>query len=73
MRAEEAYRWRDHVYVFDRSGDHTGLPGFMINIHRVDSPADMEAYVARVAAIGGLDVQLDAGGGGRGADAAVLL
>ena len=58
-RAEEAYRWRDHVYVFDRSGDHTGLPNFMINIHRVDTPADMEAYVARLAQIGpALDVDL---------------
>lgn len=58
-RAEEAHRWRGHVYIFDRGGLHTGLPNFMINAHRVDSLADMEAYVTRVAAIGpALDVQL---------------
>ncbi|WP_421933945.1 DUF885 domain-containing protein [Phenylobacterium sp.] len=59
-RAEEAYRWRGHVYVFARNGAHTGLPNFMINQHRVDSAADMAAYVARLAAIGpALDVELD--------------
>lgn len=52
VRAEEAYRWRGHGYVFDRNGLHTGLPNFMINAHRVDSAADMAAYVARIAAIG---------------------
>jgi uncharacterized protein (DUF885 family) len=59
-RAEEADRWRGHAYVFDRGGPHTGLPNFLINTHRVDTPADMQAYVARVAAIGpALDVQLE--------------
>lgn len=59
-RAEEAHRWRGHNYVFDRNGPHTGLPNFIINAHRVDSPADMAAYIARVAAIGAaLNVQLD--------------
>lgn len=59
-RAEEAYRWRGHGYVFDRGGPHTGLPNFLINTHRVDSLADMQAYVARIAAIGpAMDVMLD--------------
>ncbi|WP_269716385.1 DUF885 domain-containing protein [Caulobacter sp. NIBR2454] len=59
-RAEESNRWRGHSYVFDRGGPHTSFPNFMINTHRVDTPADMQAYVARVAAIGpALDVQLD--------------
>ncbi len=44
--------WRRHRYVFDRNGEHTGLPNFLINAHRVDSLADMDAYIARVAAIG---------------------
>lgn len=58
-RAETAYRWRGHNYIFDRNGPHTGLPNFIINAHRVDEPADMEAYVARVEQIGpALDVQL---------------
>lgn len=59
-RAEEAYRWRGHRYIFDRGGYHTRLPNFMINQHRVDTPADMEAYISRVAQIGpSLDVQLE--------------
>jgi len=51
-RAEAAHKWRGHAYVFARGGPHTGLPNFLINQHRVDSAADMEAYIARVAAIG---------------------
>jgi len=51
-RAEAAYRWRDHDYVFARGGPHTGLPNFMINQHRVDTAADMQAYIARVGQIG---------------------
>lgn len=59
-RAEAAYRWRGHEYAFDRNGPHTGLPNFLINQHRVDTLADMEAYVARIAAIGpALDQTLD--------------
>lgn len=59
-RAETATKWRNHGYIFDRNGPHTGLPNFLINQHRVDTPADMEAYVARVAALGPtLDLYLD--------------
>ena len=59
VRAEEAYKWRGHGYVFDRNGLHTGLPNFMINTHRVDSGPDMAAYVARLSAIGpAMDVEL---------------
>ena len=59
-RAEANYKWRGHDYVFDRNGPHTGLPNFMINQHRVDTPADMQAYIARVGLIGrALDQSLD--------------
>lgn len=59
-RAEASTKWRGHNYIFDRNGPHTGLPNFLINQHRVDTPADLEAYVARVAALGPtLDVYLD--------------
>jgi len=58
-RAEASTKWRDHYYIFDRNGPHTGLPNFLINQHRVDTPADMEAYVARVTALGPtLDIYL---------------
>ena len=59
-RAEASTKWRGHNYIFDRNGPHTGLPNFLINQHRVDAPADMEAYIARVTALGPtLDVYLD--------------
>ncbi len=59
-RAEASTKWRGHNYIFDRNGPHTGLPNFLINQHRVDTPVDMEAYVARVAALGPtLDLYLD--------------
>ena len=59
-RAEAATKWRDHGYIFDRNGPHTGLPNFLINQHRVDAPADMEAYIARVGALGPtLDIYLE--------------
>lgn len=51
-REEANYTWRGHSYVFARGGPHVGLPNFLINQHRVDTPADMDAYIARVAAIG---------------------
>ena len=59
-RAEASTKWRGHNYIFDRNGPHTGLPNFLINQHRVDTPVDMEAYIARVTALGPtLDVYLD--------------
>ncbi len=51
-RAERSAKWRRHRYVVGRGGPHTGLPNFMITQHRVDTPADMEAYVSRLGAIG---------------------
>jgi len=59
-RAEANRKWRNHKYVFDRGGPHTTLPNFLINAHRVDTPADMEAYVARLSAMARvLDQNLD--------------
>ncbi len=51
-RGETYTRWRSHSYVFDRGGPHTGLPNFLINQHRVDERVDLEAYAARIAALG---------------------
>ena len=50
-RAEESAKWRRNRYVFSRSNATTGIPNFLINQHRVDEKADMEAYVARVGLI----------------------
>lgn len=47
--AQEANRWRDNAYLFNQmQGAHTGLPTFMINFHKVDAAADMQAYIARL-------------------------
>jgi len=48
-------QWRHHEYIFNQmQGIHTYIPTFMINIHRVDSAADMDAYIARIGQIDGL-------------------
>lgn len=45
----EAAKWRGNAYIFTQmQGAHTGLPTFMIAMHRVDTRADMEAYISRV-------------------------
>ena len=44
--AAEPYKW--HRYIFGRSGPHTGLPNGLINYHKVDSAADMDAYISRL-------------------------
>ena len=59
-RAEDQRPFRRHRYIFDRNGPHTSLPNFLINAHRVTEPSDMDAYIARIEAIGvTLDGQLD--------------
>jgi uncharacterized protein (DUF885 family) len=47
-RAEKRRAFRHHFYVFSRGGAHTGLPQFLISFHRVDTKADLEAYIARL-------------------------
>lgn len=45
--------FRDYEFLFDhRRGAHTNIPAFLINIHRVGSIADAEAYVSRIEGIG---------------------
>ncbi len=51
-RAEKSAEFRRHRYIFGRGGAHTGLVNFMVNQHRVDEKADVEAYISRVNAIG---------------------
>jgi uncharacterized protein (DUF885 family) len=51
---EEAERNRPfqrHDYIFGRGGPHAGLPNFLINFHDVETPADMQAYIARLDAV----------------------
>ncbi|MEB8330200.1 DUF885 domain-containing protein [Flavobacteriaceae bacterium KMM 6897] len=46
---KEGFAYRDMDYVFDQMrGMHTRLPSYLINFHKVDSLADMNAYVSRI-------------------------
>lgn len=57
-RSASLYPYREYGFLFDhRRGAHTSVPAFLINIHRVGSEEDAEAYVSRIAGIG---PQLDA-------------
>ncbi|MEM6857157.1 MAG: DUF885 domain-containing protein [Pseudomonadota bacterium] len=57
-RAALLFPYREYGYVFTQMGGaHTGLPAFLINIHRVSEPAHAQAYIDRIKALG---PQLDA-------------
>jgi uncharacterized protein (DUF885 family) len=48
-QAEAALPFRRRGYLFHQmQGMHTSLPQMLINYHRVDEDADMEAYIARL-------------------------
>ena len=48
-RSEALFPYRDSDYVFDQmNGAQSQAPAFLINIHRVTSVADAEAYVSRL-------------------------
>lgn len=54
-RAERLFPFRNHSYVFDQmNGAQSQLPAFLINIHRVSSLAEAEAYIARIRGLGPL-------------------
>jgi uncharacterized protein (DUF885 family) len=56
-RRSAAFAYRNYGYAFDQmNGPQSQLPAFLINIHRVDSKADAEAYVSR---LGGLGTAMD--------------
>lgn len=57
-RRASLYPFREYGFLFDhRRGAHTGIPAFLINIHRISEPAHAEAYISRIEGIG---PQLDA-------------
>jgi uncharacterized protein (DUF885 family) len=56
-RSEAIFPYRRHSYVFDQmNGVQSDGPAFLINIHRVDTLADAEAYLSRLQT---LDTLLD--------------
>ncbi|RJT25836.1 DUF885 domain-containing protein [Chakrabartia godavariana] len=52
-RSDASYKYRGYGYVYDQmNGAQSELPAFLINIHRVDTKADAEAYVSRLKGLG---------------------
>lgn len=52
-RGNKAFQYRNLGYNFDQmNGAQSQLPAFLINIHRVDSKSDAEAYVKRLQGLG---------------------
>ncbi|RJF93576.1 DUF885 domain-containing protein [Sphingomonas cavernae] len=52
-RNARAWQYRDYGYVFDQmNGPQSQLPAFLINIHRIDTKQDAEAYVSRLNGLG---------------------
>jgi uncharacterized protein (DUF885 family) len=52
-RQGRSFRYRDYGYVFDQmNGAQSRLVAFLINIHKVTSAADAEAYVQRLQGFG---------------------
>lgn len=52
-------KFKRNAYVFDQLyGPHTRIPQFLMQIHRVDEPADMDAYIARIGGIARAQLQL---------------
>ncbi|MDG2521936.1 DUF885 domain-containing protein [Caulobacter segnis] len=50
--AAAADKFRRNEYVFSQVfGSHTSFAQFLIAIHKVDEPADMDAYVARISGL----------------------
>ena len=48
-RSEEDYKWRFHTYwISQMGGEHTDLPAFLVNVHKVDSLPDAQAYISRL-------------------------
>jgi uncharacterized protein (DUF885 family) len=52
-RAAKAHQFRRNEYIFDQmNGAQSQMPAFLINIHRVASKSDAQAYVARLNGMG---------------------
>ncbi|MFN3287392.1 MAG: DUF885 domain-containing protein [Sphingomonadaceae bacterium] len=52
-REAEAWRFRHYRFAFDQmNGAQSRLPAMLINLHRVDTLADAQAYVSRLEGMG---------------------
>ena len=58
-RSEEDYKWRFHNYwLTQMGGEHADLPAFLINVHRIDSVPDAQAYISRLSKMGAVFEQV---------------
>lgn len=61
QRSARSHKFRHNGYIFNQmNGSQSGLPAFLINIHRVSSVTDAEAYVSRIEKLGTVLDQLTA-------------
>ena len=60
-RYEDAAAWakfRRNHYVFNQMfGPHTRIPQFLMQVHKVEEPADMDAYITRIGGIARAQLQ----------------
>ena len=48
-RAESVFPYRDYGFVFDQmNGNQSEGPAFLINIHKIDTVSDADAYISRI-------------------------
>jgi uncharacterized protein (DUF885 family) len=48
-RSDEDYKWRFHSYwISQMGGEHTDIPAFLVNVHKIDSLPDAIAYISRL-------------------------
>ena len=51
-RSKALAKFRRHNYLFTQmESDHSWLPNFLINIHKVDNVSDMHAYIKRISGV----------------------
>lgn len=52
-RSEDGFKWRFHGYwISQMGGEHSDIPAFLINVHRVDTITDAQAYISRLQKLG---------------------
>ncbi|MXO91457.1 DUF885 domain-containing protein [Pontixanthobacter aquaemixtae] len=52
-RSADRFKYRDYGYIFDQmNGAQSQLPAFLINIHRISTAGDAEAYISRIEKLG---------------------
>ncbi|WP_293969875.1 DUF885 family protein [Sphingopyxis sp.] len=60
-RYEDAAGWakfRRNDYVFNQMfGPHTRIPQFLMQVHKVEEPADMDAYITRIGGVAAAQLQ----------------